>query len=254
MPSYRDQGLVLRHYNLGEADRIVVLFTRGHGVVRCVAKGVRRSRSRFGARLEPFTLSDVQIYPGRILSTITEAVTVETFNARIVADYGRYTAAAAILEATERLLGEEQPNQRLFDLTVGVLGALAEGQRAPQQMVDTYLLRAMAEAGWAPELEKCAVCGVEGSHQAFHPAAGGVVCAQHRPPGSATPMSGVLDYLRALRDARWERVDVIAGDRKLGQRVQEEAHRLVVSHLQWHTERKITALDVAAEAERGQRR
>lgn len=254
MPSYRDQGLVLRHYNLGEADRIIVLFTRGHGIVRCVAKGVRRSRSRFGARLEPFTLSDVQIYPGRNLSTITEAVTVETFNARIVADYGRYTAAAAILEATERLLGEEQPNQRLFDLTVGVLGALAEGQRAPQQMVDTYLLRAMAEAGWAPELEKCAVCGVEGSHQAFHPAAGGVVCAQHRPPGSATPMSGVLDYLRALRDARWERVDVIAGDRKLGQRVQEEAHRLVVSHLQWHTERKITALDVAAEAERGQRR
>ncbi len=154
MPSYRDQGLVLRHYNLGEADLIVVLFTRGHGVVRCVAKGVRRSRSRFGARLEPFTLSDVQIYPGRNLSTITEAVTVETFNARIVADYGRYTAAAAILEATERLLGEEQPNQRLFDLTVGVLGALAEGQRAPQQMVDTYLLRAMAEAGWAPELEE----------------------------------------------------------------------------------------------------
>ncbi|WQD13833.1 MAG: DNA repair protein RecO [Lawsonella clevelandensis] len=106
-----------------------------------------------------------------------------------MSDYGRYTAAAAILEATERLLGEEQPNPRLFDLTVGVLGALAEGRREPQQMVDTYLLRAMAEAGWAPELEKCAVCGAKGPHQAFHPAAGGVVCAQHRPPTAPPPCS-----------------------------------------------------------------
>ena len=89
MASFRDQGLVLRHYNLGEADRIIVLFTRAHGLLRCVAKGVRRTRSRFGARLEPFTLIDVQIYPGRNLNTITEAVTVETFNARIVADYER---------------------------------------------------------------------------------------------------------------------------------------------------------------------
>ena len=120
MASFRDQGLVLRHYNLGEADRIIVLFTRAHGLLRCVAKGVRRTRSRFGARLEPFTLIDVQIYPGRNLNTITEAVTVETFNARIVADYERYTAAASVLEAVERLLGEEeQPNPQLFDLQWG---------------------------------------------------------------------------------------------------------------------------------------
>lgn len=252
MASFRDQGLVLRHYNLGEADRIIVLFTRAHGLLRCVAKGVRRTRSRFGARLEPFTLIDVQIYPGRNLNTITEAVTVETFNARIVADYERYTAAASVLEAVERLLGEEeQPNPQLFDLTVGVMGALSYGRRSPQQMVDTYLLRAMAEAGWAPELYKCAVCGAEGPHQAFHPAAGGVVCVKHRPPGSATPMAGVLEYLRSLRDARWDRADSIAGDKKLGRRVQEEAHQLIVSHLQWHTERKITAFDLAAEAERG---
>lgn len=254
MASFRDRGLVLRHYNLGEADRIIVLFTRRHGVLRCVAKGVRRSHSRFGARLEPFTLTDLQIYPGRTLNTITEAVTVETFTSRIVADYTRYTAASAVLEATERLLGEGEPNSQLFDLTVGVLGALATGRRSPQQMVDTYLLRAMSAAGWAPELDKCAVCGAEGPHQAFHPAAGGVVCALHCPPGSATPMLGVFDYLRALRDSQWAHADSIAGDRKLGKRVQEEAHRLVVSHLQWHTERKITALDMAAEAERGERR
>ena len=134
MASFRDQGLVLRHYNLGEADRIIVLFTRAHGLLRCVAKGVRRTRSRFGARLEPFTLIDVQIYPGRNLNTITEAVTVETFNARIVADYERYTAAASVLEAVERLLGEEeQPNPQLFDLTVGVMGALSYGRRSPNK-------------------------------------------------------------------------------------------------------------------------
>lgn len=250
MRVYRDEGLVLRHYNLGEADRIIVLFTRRHGLVRAVAKGVRRQRSRFGARLEAFTVSDIELYPGRNLSTITDVHTLHTFTSEIVSDYARYTAGMALLEATERLVGEDGPSQpALFDLTVGAIGALAAGQREPQQLLDTFLLRAMGEAGWAPELAKCAICGEPGAHSFFHPAAGGMVCAKHRPPGSAGLMGGVADYLSALRDARWAAVDALAQDRKLGNRIQKEAHRLIVAHLQWHTERKITSLSFADEAE-----
>src|SRR5699024_4170803 len=78
---------------LGEADRIITLLTRRHGKVRAVAKGVRRTGSRFGARLEPFTLVDVQLHAGRSLHTVTQVVTIEAFAVGISADYGRLTAA-----------------------------------------------------------------------------------------------------------------------------------------------------------------
>src|SRR5690625_1371375 len=103
---YRDDAIVLRTHPLGEADRIITLLTRRHGKVRAVAKGVRRTGSRFGARLEPFTLVDVQLYAGRSLHTVTQVVTIETFAQAISADYGRFTAASAMLETTDRLTDE----------------------------------------------------------------------------------------------------------------------------------------------------
>ena len=101
MTLYRDTGVVLRVQKLGEADRIVTLLTRRRGKVRAVAKGVRRTRSRWGARLEPFNHVDVQCYTGRSLDVVTQAQTVDAFGAGIVGDYARYTAACAVLETAD---------------------------------------------------------------------------------------------------------------------------------------------------------
>ena len=109
---YRDRALVVRRYDLGEADRIIVLFTRDHGLVRGVAKGVRRAKSRFGSRLSPFVDVDVNIYPRRGLSTIAGADTVRTWAAPLVDDYARYTCACAVLDVAERIVGEEQVRRR----------------------------------------------------------------------------------------------------------------------------------------------
>src|SRR5947199_8926066 len=103
MPLYRDEAVVLRTQKLGEADRIVTLLTRRHGKVRAVAKGVRRTSSRFGARLEPFGHVDVQFYTGRTLDVITQVETVDAFQLPLVADYQRHTAASAIPETAHRL-------------------------------------------------------------------------------------------------------------------------------------------------------
>src|ERR1044072_7789886 len=103
MALYRDTGVVLRVQKPGEADRIVTLLTRRHGKVRAVAKGVRRTRSRWGARLEPFNHVDVQCYTGRSLDVVTQAQTVDAFGAGIVGDYQRYTAGCAVLETADRL-------------------------------------------------------------------------------------------------------------------------------------------------------
>ena len=208
---YRDQAIVLRQHKLGEADRIVTLLTRQHGLVRAVGKGVRRTRSKFGARLEPFAYIDVQLYPGRNLDTVTQVHTVEAFAADIVADYGRYTAACAVLETAERLAGEERaPAPRLHTLTAGALRAIAAGQRPHELILDAFLLRAMGFAGWAPALDDCARCATPGPHRAFHVAAGGAVCVHCRPPGSATPSVGVLELMSALNRGDWAGLDVVA--------------------------------------------
>ena len=169
MRLYRDRAVVLRQHKLGEADRIVTMLTREHGLVRAVAKGVRRTGSRFGARLEPFAHIDVQLYPGRNLDTVTQVQTIDAFAMDIVNDYGRYTAACAILETAERLAGEEKaPVLPLHQLTVGALRAVATAAHSLGLVVDAFLLRAMGISGWAPALIHCARCAAPGPHRAFH--------------------------------------------------------------------------------------
>lgn len=125
MQGYRDDGVVLRTQKLGEADRIITLLTRHNGRVRAVARGVRRTKSRFGARLEPFTHVDVMIHPGRSLDVITQAEVIRAYGTRLVADYPKYTAGTAMLETAERFTPvEKEPAIRQFLLLIGALRAL----------------------------------------------------------------------------------------------------------------------------------
>ena len=107
MSVYRDQAIVLRTQKLGEADRIITLFTREHGRIRAVAKGVRRTKSRWGARLEPGSHVDLQLYTGRTFETVTQAVSIENYGDTLSLDYQRWTVASAILEAAERCVEQE---------------------------------------------------------------------------------------------------------------------------------------------------
>nr|WP_206038419.1 DNA repair protein RecO [Rhodococcus sp. HNM0569] len=234
---YRDRAVVLRQHKLGEADLIITLLTGRYGLVRAVAKGVRRTRSKFGARLEPFAHVDVQLYPGRSLDTITQVQTVDAFAVDIVDDYARYTSACAVLETAERLAGDERaPAPHLHRLTVGALESIAAHRRAPELVLDAFLLRAMSAAGWAPALVECARCGAAGPHRAFHVAAGGAVCVRCRPPGSATPRDGVLDLMACYLRGDWAVVDSYES----AQRTQ--ASGLIAAHLQWHLERQLRTL------------
>ena len=237
MSLYRDTGVVLRVQKLGEADRIITLLTRRHGPVRAVAKGVRRTSSRFGARLEPFGHVDVQFYRGRTLDIITQVETIDGFGSRLVGDYGRYTTGCAVLETAERLAGAEgEPALRLYLLVVGALRALADGQRPAPMVLDAFLLRAMAAAGWAPALTECARCGLPGPHQAFSVPAGGAVCRGCRPPGAATPSLRALELLDALMHGNWPQAQNASPP------TCREATGLIAAHLQWHLERRLRSL------------
>jgi DNA repair protein RecO (recombination protein O) len=237
VPVYRDDAVVLRTQKLGEADRIVTLLTRRHGRVRAVAKGVRRTGSKFGSRVEPFMHVDLQLYEGRSLDTITQAVTVEPYGEAIARNYARYTAGTAILETAERLSAEErEPSLRLFLLVVGGLRALAESQHSPTLVLDAFILRAMDIAGYEPVLDACAQCGTPGPHRFFAAALGGLVCGDHRPPGAASVSPMSLGLMTALLRGDWVVAD--AAD----ERSQRESSGLVAAYLQWHTERGLRSL------------
>lgn len=237
MSLYRDDAVVLRLHKLGEADRIVTLLTRRYGRVRAVAKGVRRTTSKFGGRLEPFSHVDVQLWTGRTLDIVTQAEAITAFGASIVTDYPRYTAGSAVLETAERLTGEErEPALRLYLLVIGALRALAAGEHEPRLVLDAFLVRAMAVAGWQPALSECAQCAAPGPHRAFSVPVGGAVCPSCRPAGAARPAVETFDLLLALLAGRWEVADAS------GPTARREASGLLAAHLQWHLERGLRSL------------
>ncbi|HEU5474409.1 MAG TPA: DNA repair protein RecO [Actinophytocola sp.] len=237
MTLYRDTGVVLRVQKLGEADRIITLLTQRHGKVRAVAKGVRRTTSRFGARVEPFAHVDAQFYIGRTLDIITQVETLDAFGAGIIGDYQRYTAGCAVLETADRLSAEEgEPVLRLYLLVAGALRALSGGERDASLVLDAFLLRAMAFAGWSPAVSECARCNEPGPHRSFSVAAGGSVCPRCRPPGSATPAAETLDLLDALMHGQWIRADAAPTAAR------REGSGLVAALLQWHLERQLRSL------------
>ena len=211
MQLYRDDGIVLRTQKLGEADRIITILGRTSGRIRAVAKGVRRTKSRFGARLEPFTHVDLMLHTGRSLDIITQAEVIRPYGQPLAGDYPRYTAGVAMLETAERFTPvEKEPALRQLLLLIGGLRALGDAEHAPGLVLDAFLLRSLAVAGYAPALQECARCGapesgVTGSGRrlpAFAVAAGGMVCASCRPPGAASPAAPTVALMLALLQRR----------------------------------------------------
>ena len=125
MHLYRDEGVVLRTIKLGEADRIVTIFTQGHGKVRAVAKGIRKTTSKFGARLEPTSRVAFQCYQGRELDIVTQAETLEA-NRALREEYALLTHAVPMLEAVDQVAQEREPNPALYRMLTGALRTLAD--------------------------------------------------------------------------------------------------------------------------------
>ncbi|TPW76089.1 DNA repair protein RecO [Schumannella soli] len=235
MPTYRDDVVVLRTHKLGEADRIVTMLSRRHGKIRAVAKGVRRTASRFGSRLEPFMVADVQCYEGRSLDIVQQAESIGAYGADIVGDYARYTAATAMVETADRLTDHDAGLQHYL-LLVGALRSLARGEHTPGLTLDSYLLRALSIAGWAPTFVDCAVTGASGPHTAFSPQLGGVVADAVAPPGTPRLDVATLSLLGALLAGDWDAAED-SDERSRGQ-----ASGVVAAYVQFHLERGLRSL------------
>jgi len=186
VPLYRDVGVVLRTYKLGEADRIVVLCTQGRGKVRAVAKGVRKTKSRFGSRLEPGSHVTVQLYEGRELDIVSQAELVETQPA-LRDDLNRMGRAAAMLEAVDQIAQEGEVDSGLYDLLVGGLRAVANWDTP--LVTPSFFFKLLAAEGVGLRVEGCIVCGAEDDLVAVDVDGGGLRCRTHREGLSISPQA-----------------------------------------------------------------
>ncbi len=172
-PLYRDTAVVLRTYKLGEADRIVVLLTEHHGKVRAVAKGVRKTMSRFGGRLEPMSHVRLLLARGRELDIVSQADVVASLRP-LVADLDHLTNGMAVLEAVDHLALDREPAPHLYRMLVGALRTVAE--RSGPLVVPGFYWKLLAAEGIRPELDHCVQCGEPGPLVAFDMNHGGALC------------------------------------------------------------------------------
>ena len=231
--TYRDRAIVLRTYKLGEADRIVVLLGQTSGQIRAVAKGVRRTNSKFGARLGPFNVVDVQLHRGRHLDTVTQVEMLGGYAAPLGADYEGFTAAKVMAEATQKLTEDaDQAGAEYFGLLHGAIGSLAARRHPPRLITASFLLRLMSAAGWPPALEGCTVCGAPLAG-GFAPDLGGTVCGDCSSVGTLPLSEDGRLQMRALAAGDW------AAASALPETAGAESLRSAVAWTQYHLEQKL---------------
>lgn len=237
MALYRDEGVVLRTAKLGEADRIITLLTRGHGKVRAVAKGVRRPKSRFGGRLEPFMRVDLLVSEGRSLDVVSQAESIAAYAGPICLDYEAYAAANVIVETADKIVSaEHEPAPDQYRLLVAALRALAGHAHPPRSIGDSYVLRALALAGWTPRLDSCVVCGRGDALGYLSIPAGGAMCDADHTPEARRLDTAELGQLRALASGDWRAL--------AGAEPRERVTRIVEDWGEYYLERPIRSMRI----------
>ena len=230
-----DQGIVLRAYPFGEADRVVVLISPNTGRLGVVAKGIRKTKSRFGGRLEPFTHVDLVLYEGRSLATVTQVEVIEAHPV-LRRHLDRVVTAGAMVEAVDAVAQEAEPSARLFLLLQRGLRALETTGSSPD-LLTAYLLKLAAAIGMAPSFDRCAGCGGSGPLR-FSFDAGGAVCQRCRPEGTVRLRPGVAERLAVLATADLGELpsddDALAG----------EAFGVTRRFVEHHLDRRLTAATV----------
>lgn len=232
MALYRDEAVVLRTYRLAEADRIVVLFTRGRGKVRAVAKGVRRTKSKFGSRLEPGSIVQLQLYEGRNLDIITQAERVVAFT-RMRSDLELHGRSAVLLEMVDSTVVEAESNPALYKLLSGALKELEAS--ANHLVVAAFGAKLLALEGVQPLLDACVRCGssVDEDLIGIQLHEGGVICRNCPPTGE--PLSPTVRAAFGLILAG--RVRQVLDNTEPD--VARELETLVSRLIEQHTERRL---------------
>jgi DNA repair protein RecO (recombination protein O) len=231
--SYKTEAVVLRSLRFGEADRVLHLYTLERGRVGAVAKGIRRTKSRFGARLEPLSHVELVLHQGTgELQTVTG---VELLRAHRPAreDAYRLNVGFVALEAMLRLFPEQEANARAFEALTRFLDLLDEAESGERAAIDplvlSFQLKLLWLSGYLPHLTSCAECGAETGLVGYSPSAGGAVCANCRADAIALSAAGLRGIETLLRTPLAD-----AADAGLTARAAREALAVISSSYEYH--------------------
>lgn len=234
MAVYKSKGIVLRSIRYGEADRILDLYTTDLGLVSAIAKGIRRTKSRFGGRLEPLSCVEFLAYKGKTLDTITQVEILRSFRG-VREDIARFESAGGMVGAVRALSGGDEADRRVFNLLYHALDALESREDDMKSVEAAFSLKLSILAGYTPRLDACVSCNGDpdqaGGPPYFAPPLGGVLCADCRkagfsgdafalPPGALAALQSLV--ARPIRDA------------VVGERLEESVRRVVSSHVLAH--------------------
>ncbi|MEI8391335.1 MAG: DNA repair protein RecO [Actinomycetes bacterium] len=243
---YRDNAIVLRTYKLGESDRIVIFLTENYGKVRAVAKGIRKTRSKFGGRLEPLSHVAVQFHRGRDLDIVSQVESIDS-NAAVFGNLDSMTQASSLLEAVDQLVPDREPVPQMFKMLLGARQTLLT--RPSPIVVPAFLWKLLAAEGVRPQLDTCVACGEEsgqaGDFVAFDLQQGGVVCRSCRAGFAISPAA-----LQLLRDVLGGRLSEILdqthqpGRQILDDPVLNELAQLATRAFEHHIERKLRSVSL----------
>lgn len=207
MAVYKSRGIVLRSIRFGEADRILDLYTVDAGLVSVIAKGVRRTKSKFGARLEPLSCVEFMAYQGRNLDTLTQAETLDSFKG-VREDLPRFEAAARMVAYVRALSSGGDPDRRIFNLLYHALTALRRRDEGFDVLEVAFGLKLLTISGYALQLDACAGCGEapvgengSGKPPRFAPEIGGILCpgcSSEAPKDSFAVPPGTMAAMRRL--------------------------------------------------------
>lgn len=240
MSLYNVEAIVLRNRGLGEADRIITLFSREEGKIEAVARGARRPRSRLSGTTQPFTHGRYQLFRGKGLDSISQCVVEEGF-ASLRDDLTRMAHAAYACELVEQLTTERDPNEELFFLLGGALRLYAAGDDLTL-ITRLFELRVLAVTGYRPVLDRCAACGgpLGGSPQLrFAVAQGGVLCPRCAGGESDGPVAdisrGTLETMRRLLAVDLRRALMLRPDAA----TRSEMEAVLEDYIGWRLERRL---------------
>jgi DNA repair protein RecO (recombination protein O) len=245
--TYDTQGINLRHHALGEADRIMSIFTREHGLVRAVAKGIRKTTNRFGGRMEPLHCNSLQLRQGRSMEMVLSADTVRSFSG-LRTDFDRLAFGLYLAEVLNSMLPPGHPQPVIYDLFVSTLAMLEELER-PDLVALWFQLQLLTELGHHPGLEHCHACqrpiDMPAAATGFDLALGALVCGACR-WGRPTVSEIAAEPLLLLRRLRHGGVTALTAQPE-PLVIALSAQRLLGDHFATITEREIKSLRILLE-------
>lgn len=245
MPLLKVQGIVLKQINIGEADKIITLFTDKKGKVQAVVHGARKAKSKFMSSTQPFSYCEYVLYKGRNLYTVNQSEVKESFQA-VLNDLYSLTYSTYFMELVDVLTQEEESNIELFGLLLKSLHLMTEKQYDKELLVRAFEIKAMVISGYMPDLNKCSVCSSDRySEMRFSSRLGGIVCGDcsHEDRYSIKTDPSTVNILKYLIKTDIGRIHTV----KVSPTIKNEMKKILKNYTKYYLEREFRSLEFLEE-------